>query len=283
MNSNTKKIIILVVIILILSALMSAICGISTLGIRLFKSSRSSSAETWTPKGNFSDIDIDTEVSDIRIYPADNDSVKVTWTGNSATKVSVNVRNGTLTIEEKANRRLFGLINLSGSSSVISVYLPKGAYDSIDIESDTGSISGQSLSVKKLELKSDTGSVEFSDIKASQEVKVKNAVGKITLTNVTCRKLDAENNTGSIHLTNVTAEGSLKAESDVGSIHLDRCDAGSLDLKTDIGSITGSLRSEKIFITKTDLGSISVPNTTSGGTCKAETSTGRIELTIAGR
>ena len=73
----------------------------------------------------------------------------------------------------------------------------------------------------------------------------------------------------------------FKAKSDTGAIRLDRCDAGSLDLESDTGSITGTLLSDKVFVTKSDTGKIIVPETTTGGICKIETDTGRIEITIA--
>lgn len=280
MSSNTKKIIILVVIILILSALMSAICGISTLGIRLFKSNHDSSAQAWTLNERFSDIRVSSKTSDIRILQAPDGKPKVEWTGNGTMKLNVKVRNGELSVEERNRFPIFRFLNITSGDPVIKVYLPKGNYEKIDAESDTGSVSVNSVSAENLDAESDTGSVRLTDVNVSREAEAKTDVGRVELTNLSCGTLDAHTDTGSITMTNVIAAGALKAESDTGSIRLDRCDAASLDLKSDTGSITGTLLSSKIFVTKTDLGRISVPDTTSGGTCRAETSIGSIELSV---
>ena len=58
MKNNTKKIIILVIGLLLFSAILSSLCGIGSLGIRLFHHGTSGTAKTWTLKENFSNIQI---------------------------------------------------------------------------------------------------------------------------------------------------------------------------------------------------------------------------------
>lgn len=281
MSSNTKKIIILVVIILVLSALLSSVCGISTLGIRLFKSHHSGTAENWTPQGNFSEIEAESSTSDIRILPSENGKASIEWSGRPGSmKLEVKVRNGKLSVEEKHRFPLFRFFSISSGKSVITVYLPQKSYSGIDVQSDTGDISVRGLSAQKLSMESDTGNIEANHVTVSGSADLQTDVGRLDLTDVTCGKLDVRTDTGSIGMKNVLISGALTAKSDVGSIRLDRCDAASLDLKTDTGSITGTLLSSKVFITRTDIGNVSVPSTTAGGTCRAETSIGSINLTI---
>ena len=51
-------------------------------------------------------------------------------------------------------------------------------------------------------------------------------------------------------------------------------------VETDTGDVTGSLLSDKVFITKSDTGSIDVPKTVTGGKCEITTDTGDIKIEI---
>ena len=44
--------------------------------------------------------------------------------------------------------------------------------------------------------------------------------------------------------------------------------------------MTGTLRSEKVFLVESDTGSIEVPKTTTGGRCEIRTDTGDIRIDI---
>ena len=51
-------------------------------------------------------------------------------------------------------------------------------------------------------------------------------------------------------------------------------------VKTSTGNVKGTLLSDKIFVTDTSTGRVSVPKTTSGGKCEITTSTGDIEIEL---
>ena len=55
-----------------------------------------------------------------------------------------------------------------------------------------------------------------------------------------------------------------------------------IPVKTSTGDVTGNLRTEKVFVTKTSTGDVRVPNTASGGKCTITTSTGDIRITVDG-
>ena len=83
-----------------------------------------------------------------------------------------------------------------------------------------------------------------------------------------------------ISLKNVIATEKISIESDVGDIKFEGSDAAEIYFKTSTGDVAGTLLSEKIFITDTSTGRISVPKTTTGGKCEIKTSTGDIEIAI---
>ena len=57
-------------------------------------------------------------------------------------------------------------------------------------------------------------------------------------------------------------------------------EARTISIKTDTGDVTGTLLSEKEFITDSDTGNIDVPKTTTGGKCEITTDTGDIKIDI---
>ena len=58
------------------------------------------------------------------------------------------------------------------------------------------------------------------------------------------------------------------------------CDADEIYVKTDTGDVTGSLRSDKVFITNTDTGGVDVPKTVHCGRCEIITNTGDVKITV---
>ena len=61
---------------------------------------------------------------------------------------------------------------------------------------------------------------------------------------------------------------------------LDGCDAAEIFIETDTGDITGTLLTEKVFDAHSDTGRVAVPKTGSGGSCKLNTDTGDIKVTV---
>ena len=65
-----------------------------------------------------------------------------------------------------------------------------------------------------------------------------------------------------------------------GKVEFNQCDADTIYVKTNTGSVTGSLLSEKVFITDTDTGKVDVPKTITGGRCEITTDTGNIIISV---
>ena len=79
---------------------------------------------------------------------------------------------------------------------------------------------------------------------------------------------------------NVVATGTISIKSDTGDVRFEGSDAIEISVKTDTGDVTGTLLSEKVFITETATGRVNVPKTTSGGKCEITTETGDINISI---
>ena len=263
-------------------------------------------------------VDIDTSTADVTFVATTETYGKVVCREKEKEQHTVTVQNGTLTIQLNDQRKWHQRFFDFGKTS-ITVYLPEGGYaalsikestgtvslpsafrfDSVDITASTGSVtcdaavSGEvniALSTGNirfggetagsLALKTSTGRISVENTTCTGSVTANVSTGKTVLNNVTCTSLSSTGSTGDIALTDVIVENALSIERSTGDVKFEHSDAAELDIKTDTGDVSGSLRSSKVFITHTDTGRISVPESTSGGKCKVTTDTGDIKLTV---
>ena len=171
----------------------------------------------------------------------------------------------------------------------------------LEITSDTGDIIAQGLSPQTLRLKTDTGSIAASSLKIHEDVQIVTDTGNITVSSLEihediqigtdtgkveisdaeCANFFAESDTGDIMMENVIVSGEVRMESRTGDIRLLACDADTLSIETDTGDVSGTLLTEKVYITQTDTGDIDVPKTIKGGRCEVTTDTG--DITFQGK
>ena len=266
----------------------------------------------------FENISVSSPEASVTFLPAENGKCSVALREQPKLKHAVAVKDGTLTVELEDSRGWSDRVSLFSSAPSITVYLPERAYAALRVEGDTGDVqiaalafesvdisihtgdvtcaasaSGlmrisastgdirlENVSTGTLELSVSTGRVDVLGADCAGELKLHVSTGKAELTDVRCAGLTSDGSTGSLKLTNVIAAGSLTVERSTGDVKLDGCDAAELRLKTDTGDVSGSLLSEKIFITKSDTGDVRVPETVSGGVCRITTDTGDITITI---
>lgn len=222
-------------------------------------------------------------------------------------------------IDERSVYDFIGYIGLNFGSPKITVYLPKSEYtnllingdtsdieipndftfkdvdislstgdidfcasasEKIKIKTSTGDICAENISVGSLDLTVSTGKVTVSDVNCEGNITVGVSTGKTYLTDIVCKSVMSSGNTGDIYLNNVIATETFSIERSTGDVRFDGCDATEIYVKTDTGDVTGSLLTDKVFITQTDTGDVDVPKTTTGGRCEISTDTGNIKITI---
>ncbi|MBQ2240983.1 MAG: DUF4097 family beta strand repeat protein [Clostridia bacterium] len=169
----------------------------------------------------------------------------------------------------------------------------------LGIASSTGDITVLDQVLTSLEASVSTGEIFIENVKASDDITLESSTGRTELHSVEAGKITSKGSTGDILLKNVYVEkdiiikrstgdvtltstlaGAFEIETSTGDIKLNLSDAEEIDINTDTGRVEGTLLTEKIFITESSSGSIKVPHTTSGGTCKIRTDTGDITITI---
>ena len=266
------------------------------------------------------DIVIISDTDKITFVPTDDGSCRVELFEREKLKHIVSSEASSLRIELEDTRKWYDYIGLfQFKTPRITVYLPRGEYASLSIKTSTGDVSlpagfsfesadislstgdvfcgascagtmsikastgdidVNSMSAGELSLRVSTGRVYVTQVRCAGDLSVKVSTGKAALANVTCQNFNSSGSTGDITLKDVIASGAMNIQRSTGDVTFEKCDAAELTIKTDTGDVTGSLLSEKVFIAKSDTGSVRVPETTSGGKCKVTTDTGKIKLVI---
>ena len=235
---------------------------------------------TYTANGAFDKISISVDTTEIEFLPTDNKDCSIVCIEDEKVKHSAKVQNGTLVIDTVDTRKWYDFIGVSLGVPKMTVYLPQNEYNSLSIETDTGDITvPKDFSFKNIEIDGDTSDINcFASVSDILEIEL--STGDINIDNVTLGRLDLSTSTGDITLKNVITTGSLSIETDTGDVKFKDSDADEIYVETSTGDVTGTLLSEKVFITKSDTGRIRVPKTTSGGKCEIETDTGDIKITV---
>lgn len=234
----------------------------------------------YTLEQSFQNIQITTDTADIIFVPTQQSDVMVTCHEHSNIHHTVTVNGDTLTIQTKDTRKWYEYIGINLGSQSITVALPHAQYDTLWLRSTTGDIKiPGGYSFVNAQIITSTGDIDVANITADA-LTVAVTTGKASITDLKCKNFNSFGSTGDLLLKNVVATENFAIERDTGDVQFDGCDAGDISVETDTGSVTGTLLSEKIFITESDTGRVNVPKTFTGGKCKISTDTGNIIIKV---
>ncbi len=264
-------------------------------------------------------ISITTNTADIELVVTNDEKCSVVCHEQKKIIHSVKVEDGTLTIKVEDTRKWYEYIGIGFGSTKITVNIPKGEYEKLKVESDTGSVNipkelkftsiditedtghvrcyasasekikiktdtgnilVENVSTGALDLSVSTGRIDVNGSRCTESVNIKVSTGKANVKDTTCKSLISSGSTGDLLLSGVIAADKISIERSTGDIRFNACDAAEINVVTDTGDVTGSLLSEKVFIPRSDTGSIRVPETKNGGFCKITTDTGDIKITL---
>ena len=267
----------------------------------------------------FSSISVDCDTAGVEFVPSEDGKSRVICYEREKAKHTVQVRDGVLFVELTDTRKWYEYIGIHWGTPKITLYVPAGAYGALEIENDTGAVklpaafSFESIRIsedtgavrceasatKEIDIENDTGAIHLSNVTAGSlklevstgaidlskvtcegDAQIEVSTGRTTLTDLKCNRFFSEGSTGDIRFNNVIVKERLTVERSTGDVRLNASDAGELSITTDTGSVTGTLLSEKIFLTETDTGRVRVPQSTAGGRCEITTDTGDIKIEI---
>lgn len=249
-------------------------------------------------------INITTLDSRVKILPIEGDEWRVECKDTETLYHTVELVDGVLTIKQNGTVRKWyeyiSVLNIfQDLSPKLTVYLPTGMYESLDICSTSGSIKvSEGLTFFNASLKNASGSITCAAHIAGS-LDVKNTSGSITITggvdgelsvtngsssveikNATPTSATIKNASGSIQLTNVVCQGSVDIDNTSGSVKLEACDAASFDLRTVSGGIHANILSGKTFDCHSTSGGVHVPENGGEGIFRARTTSGGIRVEI---
>ena len=276
-------------------------------------------SDTVEIRESFSSISIASDTESIAFLLAEGGGCSVRFIEFETVRHTAAVEDGTLVIETIDEGRWYDHLMIAFYSPSIIVYLPQDTYASLRIdqstgdvlipknftfedvtisastgdieidasvsgpvrvETDTGEIRIRDASVGALDLSVSTGAVEVRSVECAGELSISVGTGRAALCGVSCRSLASRGSTGDITLEDVTADETISIERSTGDVRFVQCDAQELLVTTETGDVTGTLLSEKVFITKSKTGRVSVPETTRGGACRITTNTGDIRISL---
>ena len=308
----TAFILIIVGIIIICGAMASVEWDISKLQTAKHETNE------YVFKEDINNITIITNTASVAVTASEHNETKVVCNEEEKVKHNVFLKDDSLFVEVEDTRKWFERIGFSFEKTVIKLYLPVGEYkelvvknstgnvvlaedftfESIDITVSTGDVKNNASASEFIKIKTSTGNIDIEKATA-KKIELKTSTGKIkaialdcvdlllnvdtgrtTLDGITCASLLSDGNTGSITLKNVIAEDKLSVTRSTGNVKFEECDGGEILVETDTGYVSGTLLTEKVFITKTDTGKINVPDSISGGRCEVTTDTGNINISI---
>lgn len=169
-----------------------------------------------------------------------------------------------------------GALTLDNSSGEIRIAsVDAGAHD-VKIEADFGRISLQKVNGRDVTVKSSSGALDLSDIRATGELSTTSDFGNITIENGSAASVTVDSNSGRVLLTKVTIRGALVITCDFGDIELNQASANSYDLDSNSGTITvdGARNSIKAH---TDFGRVVIKNA-QNATIDLQSNSGGIEF-----
>lgn len=267
----------------------------------------------------FTSISITTEEADIVFLPSKNGKCEVTCYEQKNARHTVQVTDGTLTVKVQDRRQWYAHIGIHWDTPTVTIYLPKGLYDTLTVRSDTGnvtipdaftfhsmdisldtgdaklqssvtdtlkvttstgSIQADSICVGSMELRTSSGNIALSNITCSGGMCLTVSTGNINIRYATCEHFQSDGDTGNINLVQLFAQNELSIQLSTGNVRFDACDAANIRVETDTGYVRGTLVTGKSFLAESNTGKISVPTSSTGGKCQIKTDTGDISLRV---
>lgn len=229
----------------------------------IFNWNDSISLSIYLPKKEYTELYVNTFSGDINI-------------ANSFTFKNAKVESTSGDI--KCSAKFKGDVKFDSTSGDIE--LSNVSANNISADTTSGDINISSISADNISADTTSGEVEISYANAKDKLYADSTSGDLNILDSKAYDIFLESTSGDVNMRNTVSLGNLKIESTSGDIEFYRCDGKSINFNSVSGDIEGSLLTEKLFLTDTTSGDISVPNCISDEQCRITTTSGDIEVTI---
>ncbi len=153
------------------------------------------------------------------------------------------------------------------------------ASDIINIGTQSGTINVEKVNAYNIAVNSYSGKVSLENLIAKGSLSIETQSGNVALSG-SADSVTVNTYSGRINLENAIAKMSLSVETQSGNVVLNGCDAGEISVDTYSGSVSGTLLSDKIFVTSTYSGSVNVPVSSGTEICTISTQSGNINVLV---
>ena len=317
--NNKLKIWVIVIIIILFVALI--FCGImSKLNWDFTKlSTVKYETNSYEIVDNYRNISIIADTADIEFVPSKDLNTLVVCYEEKNLNHSVIIKDNTLLIDAVNTKKWYEYIGINFDTPKITIYMPKGEYgnlvinsstgdvniakdfmfnsieifqstgdvinhasvhEKIKIKTSTGDIRVENIVANMLDFSTSTGRIDIIKVNSSSNIEVNVSTGKTNIVDTNCKNIISNGDTGDIYLENVIASEKFLIERDTGDVRFKSCDASDIFVETDTGDVTGSFLTDKVFFAQSNTGRIDVPKILALEKCEIVTDTGDIRMTI---
>lgn len=276
---KSKKLMILAVS-LVVAGLVISTAGLFAANFDFTKLSLARlTANIYNVEEDFTKISIDSAISDVNLALSKDGTCQVVCLEEVNYFHKVSVENNTLTITTQDNRMWYEHIGINlGSYHNITVFLPYETFAELTVNCRTADVEiPKGFSFGWADITTTTGKVKWQGSMVNNLL-ISVSTGDIYVDNTSCQNLTAKTSTGDIRLTATVVTQSLIAKTGTGDVRFDRSDGRAMSLQTGTGDVTGTLLSNKIFVTETKTGKVVVPAPSEGGIGEIFSSMGDVVL-----
>lgn len=224
----------------------------------------------------FNSILVQTDTADVIFVPLEGSQGLVECYEEENIKHTVTVKDGTLMIEVRDERKWYQHIGIFAESPKVTVKIPAKEYQALTVETDTGDVeipkdflfqsisltgstgdvtcrasareeirvklsTGRALIVgvtaRSIDGKTSTGDVILEDVTCTEDISIQVTTGDVVLSRVECRNLESTGDTGDLSMTAVIARMRVSLERTTGEVELERCESAELEITTDTGDV----------------------------------------------
>lgn len=131
-----------------------------------------------------------------------------------------------------------GALTLDNSSGEIRVANVEAGAQDVKVEADFGRINLQKVNGRDITVKSNSGTLDLTDVRATGDLSAASDFGNITIENGSAASVTVDSNSGRVSLTRVTIRGALVITCDFSDVELKQASAASYDIDSNSGTIT---------------------------------------------
>lgn len=243
------------------------------------KSTFGDTLRTYTAESSICGVAADCGPADFQILPSENNICRVEYTENETVRYAVTTENNVLHICRADSRTVFSFFKFyrAQRSEPVRVYLPQGAYKSLEVKVTSGDIAVPAGYIF------DTASLHGAsgDIACCAEfgsLSAETASGDIALKNAKCNAAELCAASGDATLENVKLGKNSCIETASGKVQITNLEAAELNVETASGKVSLENAECAALHINTASGGVELTHTVSADVMKIGTASGSIRL-----